>query len=87
MKNQLADLNNHLFAQLERLGDEELISKPDVLKNEIARSEAMSKIAVNVINNAKVILDAHIAVQEWHLTASLPMIDNKVTDKIEGQKK
>jgi hypothetical protein len=75
MKNQLADLNNHLFAQLERLSDEDITSTPEKLKTEISRSEAISKIAGNIIGNAKIILDAHIAVNEWHLGGSLPMIE------------
>lgn len=41
-KNTLNDLNNHLFAQLERLGEEEL--KGDELKEELERSKAISLI-------------------------------------------
>ena len=55
-RNTLGDLNNHLFMQLERLGDEDL-SGDDLLK-EIARSKAISDIAKNVIENANVVLQA-----------------------------
>ena len=72
MKNKLADLNNHLFAQLERLGDESLSGEK--LKSEIERSKAISQVAQNIIGNAKVVLDAHIAVKEWNLGNTLPMI-------------
>lgn len=54
-KNKLTDLNNHLFAQLERLGDENLT--PDELKEEIARAKSISGIAQNIITNAKVALE------------------------------
>lgn len=72
MKNRLTDLNNHLFAQLERLGDESL--KGEELRTEIERGKAISQVAQNIIGNAKVVLDAHIAVKEWSLGNSLPMI-------------
>lgn len=56
-KNTLNDLNNHLFAQLERLGDEELAG--DELKEELERSRAISDIARNVVSNGNLILQAH----------------------------
>ncbi len=39
MKNKLTDLQNHLFAQLERLGEEQLSSEQ--LAIEVKRSQAM----------------------------------------------
>lgn len=51
MKNTLGDLNNHLFAQLERLGDESLTAEE--LETELKRSEAMGKIATQIINNGE----------------------------------
>ncbi|MGF7419842.1 hypothetical protein [Providencia rettgeri] len=51
MKNNLEDLHNHLFAQLERLSDEEL--KGDQLKEEINRAKAVSEIASSIVENGK----------------------------------
>ena len=51
MKNTLGDLNNHLFAQLERLGDEDLSG--DELSAEIKRAEAISKVSEEIIRNGE----------------------------------
>ena len=56
MRNTLTDLNNHLFAQLERLRDEDL--KGEELKEELQRSSAVSKVAQNIINNGSLVLQA-----------------------------
>jgi len=56
MQNKLIDLNNHLFAQLERLGDES-ISATD-LEKEITRAKAITDVSKEVINNATLVLDA-----------------------------
>lgn len=56
MRNKLSDLNNHLFAQLERLNDESLSG--DELVAEIERSKAMSSIATQIVNGTKVVVDA-----------------------------
>lgn len=50
-KNRLGDLNNHLFAALERLADEELT--PDQIATEAARAEAIVKIADQITENAR----------------------------------
>lgn len=54
-RNTLSDLNNHLFAQLERLSDEDL--KGEELNKEIERSKAVNGVAKNIIDNAKTALD------------------------------
>lgn len=43
MKNKLADLNNHLFAQLERLGEEDL--NDEQIEREAKRADAIVSIA------------------------------------------
>lgn len=56
MKNKLIDLNDYLFQQLERLNDEDI--KGEALQEEITRSKAVSGVASNIVNNAKLVLEA-----------------------------
>lgn len=56
MKNTLGDLNNHLFAQLERLGDEELTGEK--LVEEINRAKSITIVANQVISNGSLVLEA-----------------------------
>jgi hypothetical protein len=56
MKNRLTDLADHLFAQLERLGDED--APADQLKLEIVRAGAMTQTAREIINVGRLALDA-----------------------------
>ncbi|MBG9603939.1 hypothetical protein ABE25_17805 [Cytobacillus firmus] len=60
MKSTLGDLNNHLFAQLERLSDEEI--KGEQLLEEIGRAKAVTSIATQIINNGNLVLQA----QKFH---------------------
>lgn len=55
-KNKLADLNDHLFAELERLSDEEL--KGDDLKEELDRAKALTDVSEKIIDNASLMLKA-----------------------------
>lgn len=55
-KNKLVDLNDHLFAELERLGNEDL--KGDELKEELDRAKALSDVSEKIINNASLMLKA-----------------------------
>lgn len=51
MKNKITDLRDHMFAALERLGNEEL--EPDKLKSEIERSKAISEVGKVIVESAK----------------------------------
>ena len=56
MKNTLGDLNNHLFAQLERLSEEDL--KGAQLQEEIDRANAVNNVASRIIANGALVLKA-----------------------------
>lgn len=56
MKNTLGDLNNHLFAQLERLGDEDITGEK--LEEEINRAKSITSIASQIISNGNLVLQA-----------------------------
>lgn len=56
VKNTLADLNDHLFEQLERLNDDELTGEK--LQEERERAKSMANIAQTIINNGELALKA-----------------------------
>lgn len=56
MQNNLSDLNNHLFAQLELLGNGELSNEE--LEAEIKKSKAMTSISAQILKIADVQLKA-----------------------------
>ena len=62
MKNTLTDLNNHLFAQIERLSDEEV--RGDELAQEIGRAKAVSDIAAQIISTGGLALKAKVFADE-----------------------
>jgi hypothetical protein len=59
MKNTLTDLNNHLFAQIERLSEEGL--NGDQLNIELERTKGISAIANQIVNNGRLALEAQKA--------------------------
>lgn len=56
MKNKLTDLNNHLFAQLERLGEED--ATIEAIELEVKRTDAMVGVAKQITANADLQLRA-----------------------------
>lgn len=58
MNNNLQALNNYLFEELERLNDDDEINTDEKLEREIKRSKAITDVASQIVQNAKVVLDA-----------------------------
>ena len=68
MKNSLQDLSNYLFESLERINDDDLTDEE--LEKEIKRSEAVTKVANTIINNAEVQLKALQYADEYGYNSS-----------------
>lgn len=82
MKNKLTDLNNHLFAQLERLGDEDLTNNTKKLQNELDRTKAMTSIAKEIISNGQLVLDAQVKMTEGRANRNnMPALMNPENSK------
>jgi hypothetical protein len=56
VKNKLADLNDHLFAQLERLSDENLTAEQ--IAQEVERTDAIVDVSEQIVRNADLQLKA-----------------------------
>lgn len=83
INNTLADLNNYLFEAIERINDDELDDSE--LQREIQRSEAITKVAGVIINNANVQLQAIKHMDEYGYTKnhSMPaLLTGNVDDKV-----
>ena len=71
-RNTLGDLNLHLFAQLERLSDEDVTGEK--LQEEINRSRAISSVAKEIIANADLVLQAKKFSNEYMLDDDMPKL-------------
>ncbi len=78
MNNKLIDLNNHLFAEIERLGDEEL--KGENLIQEIERARAITGVASQIIANGALALKA-----EQFKSENISAKDARVPKFLEGE--
>lgn len=56
MKNRLSDLNDHLFAQMERLSEEGLDA--DRMDTEVQRTQSIVSLANQIVGNADLQLKA-----------------------------
>lgn len=56
-KNKITDLRDHLFAQLERLSDDQDMKNPIKRDAEIARANAISNISKSIVETAKLEVD------------------------------
>lgn len=69
-RNTLADLNNYLFATLERLDNEEI--KGEKLEDEIKRAKAVTGVASQIIANGSLALRAKSLQLEYGEEEPLP---------------
>ncbi|QPC87115.1 hypothetical protein GA830_10455 [Mesorhizobium sp. NBSH29] len=89
MKNRITDLNDHLFAQMERLAEEGLTG--DKLEDEIKRSDSMVKVADQIVENARLGIQAATLVANHgdRFRKDLPMLSaqpSSAVKQIEGEK-
>jgi hypothetical protein len=77
VKNKLSDLNNHLFAQIERLSDEDM--SPEKIDVEAKRGEAIVSVADQIIRNAALQIQAAKLVSEYGSDPApyLPQIEGR----------
>lgn len=77
MKNKLSDLNDHLFAQLERLSDESLTDQQIV--KETQRGDAIVAVADQIIRNASLQVQvAKMVAEKGSIRPLLPAVTGQI---------
>lgn len=86
MKNRLSDLNDHLFAQIERLSEEGLSAEQ--IETEVKRGNAIVACADQIIRHAALQVQAAKIVSDHGMdpTPHLPAMGTAATRIIEGRK-
>jgi hypothetical protein len=79
MKNKLADLNNYLFEQLERINDDSLNAED--LEREIKKAETITTIADTIIKNGELQFKAAMKAAEYGVVNNQQMIFLLTGDK------
>jgi len=74
-QNKQTDLNNHLFAQLERLSDENL--KGEALEAEIHRTKAITDVSKQIVSNASLALRAQRLIDDGQVRCVPEQFDQK----------
>lgn len=74
MKNRLFDLNDHLFAQMERLSEENMSAEN--IEAEVKRTDAIVAVSEQILNNANVQLKAATLIAQHgdRFQKNLPML-------------
>lgn len=86
MKNRLSDLNDHLFAQIERLAQEELTAQQ--IDTEVKRGNAIVAVADQILRHASLQVQAAKIMSDHgnDPTRHLPALGTNATRVIEGTK-
>lgn len=76
MPHKITDLNEHLFAQLDRLDDDTLT--PEQIEKEVDRTHAIVAVSEQIIRSANVSLEVAKLVGEYgaEVRTGLPLLEN-----------
>ena len=66
VSNNLASLNDTLFKELERLKSDDLLINEEQFNRELKRSNAITQVACQIVQNAKVVLEARRSESEYN---------------------
>jgi hypothetical protein len=78
MKNKLSDLNNQLFAELERLGEEDLVLDKEKLENEALRARVLCGVSMQILASGHLEVKAREMVDGSFCKMKLPELFGEV---------
>jgi hypothetical protein len=78
MKNELSDLNNQLFAELERLGEKDLILDKEKLENESLRARMICGVSMQILASGHLSVKARDLVDGSFCKIKLPELFGEI---------
>jgi hypothetical protein len=78
MKNKLSDLNDLLFAEMERLGAEDLVLNKEKLENETLRARALCGVSMQILAGGHLAVKAREAADGSFCKIKLPELFGEI---------